>query len=148
VVQGRDHHQGQHPARVGLRGHAGHSRPRGADAVRLHRRHRRAARGRLPHRAALAAADPLRRHGHRLRLGRRRALDHGGHRAPARVAGHRAGRAVRDHPGHLDGRIPVHHRVEFSNRPQPGHRPLRPRHAQRERAQRGLVRQCRGGWPR
>ncbi len=45
--------------------------------VRLHRRHRRAARRRLPHRTALAPAGPLRRHGHRVRLGRRHALDHG-----------------------------------------------------------------------
>ena len=44
VSQGRDHHQGEHPAGIGVRGDAGHRRPRGADAVRLHRRQRRAAR--------------------------------------------------------------------------------------------------------
>ena len=37
VVQGRDHHQGGHAAGIGVRGDDGHRRPRGADAVRLHR---------------------------------------------------------------------------------------------------------------
>ena len=45
--------------------------------------------------SALAAADPLRRHDHRLRLGRRHPLDPGRHRPPDRAAVHRAGRAVR-----------------------------------------------------
>ena len=46
--------------------------------------YRRAARGGLPGRATLAAADPLRRHDHRVRLGRRRALDQSRPRAPGR----------------------------------------------------------------
>jgi hypothetical protein len=33
VVQGRDHHPGEHPARIGLRGDDSHRRPWSADAV-------------------------------------------------------------------------------------------------------------------
>ena len=96
VGQGRDHHQGEHPPGVGVRGDDGHRQPRGADAVRLHPRRGRAWPGRSSAAvAALAAADPLRRHDHRLRLGRRHALDQGRHRHAGRAAGHRAGRAVR-----------------------------------------------------
>ena len=58
VVQGRAHHQGEHPAGIGVRGDDGHRRPRGADAVRLHPGHRRPARRRLRRVPALAAADP------------------------------------------------------------------------------------------
>ena len=86
------------PGRVGLRGDHGHRRPRRADAVRLHPRRRRPARLRLRGGATLAAADPLRRHRHRLRVGRRRALDQGGHRPPGRAAGDRAGGPVRHLP--------------------------------------------------
>ena len=52
---------------------------------------------------AVAAADPVRRHAHRLRLGRRHALDPGRHRAPGRAAGDRAGRAVRRLARHYAG---------------------------------------------
>ena len=36
VVQGRDHHQGEHPPGGGLRGDDGHRKPRRADAMGLH----------------------------------------------------------------------------------------------------------------
>ncbi len=49
--------------------------------------------------AALAAAHPLRRHDHRLRLRRRHALDADRRRDPGRAARHRAGRHVRHLPG-------------------------------------------------
>ncbi len=94
--QGRDHHQGEHQARLGLRRGHGHPRPRGADAVRLHPRPRRPARCRLRGVAALAAADPLRRHDHRIRLRRRHALGQDRHGRPRRAAAHRAGRALRN----------------------------------------------------
>ena len=55
----------------------------------------RLARRRLRGLPALAAADPLRRHDHRLRLRRRHALDQGRHRHPGRAAADRPGRAVR-----------------------------------------------------
>ena len=58
VVQGRDHHQGRHPPGLCVRGHDGHRRQRGADAVELHRRHARAPRRRLGGAPALAQADP------------------------------------------------------------------------------------------
>ena len=45
--------------------------------------------------SALAAADPVRRRDHRLRLGGRHALDYGRHRDAVRPAVDRAGRAVR-----------------------------------------------------
>ena len=72
---------------------------------------RRPGRRRLRDVAALAAADPLRRHAHRLRLGRRHALDQGRHRPPGRAAGDRPGRAVRH--------LPAVHRSAQSRRPAP-----------------------------
>ncbi len=99
LVQGRDHDQGEHPARVGLRGDHGHRRPRRADAGQLRRRHRRPARpgvGPLP---AMAATGPVRGHGHRIRLRRRHPLDPGGRCPPSRAAGGGAGRLVRHLPG-------------------------------------------------
>ena len=66
---------------LAVRGDHGHRRPRRADAGRLHQRHGGPARRRLRRVPALAAADPLRRHDHRLRLRRRHALDQGRHRA-------------------------------------------------------------------
>ena len=71
VVQGRDHHQGEHPPGSGVRGDDGHRKPRRADAVGLHPRRGRPGREGVRGLAALAPADPLRRHDHRLRLGRR-----------------------------------------------------------------------------
>ena len=77
---------------------------------------------------ALAAADPLRRHAHRLRVGRRPALDHGRQRAPRRAASHRAGRAFR-----RLARLDLQATQSFGGsnqrdrRPHPGHRRLRPR---------------------
>ena len=71
----------EHSAGIGVRGDDGHRGPRGAHAGRLHQRHGGPAGRRLPGVPALAAADPLRRHDHRLRLGRRHALDPG--RAPS-----------------------------------------------------------------
>ena len=52
---------------------------------------------------ALAAAHPVRRHVHRLRLGRRHALDQGRRRHPGRAAVDRAGRPVRHVPAVLAG---------------------------------------------
>ena len=75
VGQGRDHHQGEHEAGIRLRGGHGHRRQRRSDAVRLHPRRRRHARHGLRGVPALAAADPVRRRDHRLRLGRWQALD-------------------------------------------------------------------------
>ena len=95
VVQGRDHRQGEHPPGVGVRGDDGHRKPRRADAVGLHPRRGRAGREGVRGLAALAPADPFRRHDHRLRLRRRRALDPGRHGHAGRAAVHRAGRAVR-----------------------------------------------------
>ena len=47
VVEGRDHHQGEHPPGVGLLGDDGHRQPRGPDAVGLHPGHARPGRRRL-----------------------------------------------------------------------------------------------------
>ena len=127
VVQGRAHHQSQHPAGVGVRGHDGHRRSRGPDAVRLHPGRGRPARRRHRDVAPLAAADPGRRHGHWLRLGRRPALDAGRHRHPARAVVDRAGRAVRHFPRLQHDDRPGHARDERDRRTHPGHRRPRPR---------------------
>ena len=102
-------------------------------------RHRRACPAPSPRRLpALAAADPLRRHDHRLRLRRRHALDQGRHRHPGRAAADRPGRPVRHLaalPADLssvDG--------ERQRRPQPGHRRLRPRQPDRAPAPAALDR--------
>ena len=99
VGQGRHHHQGEHQAGLGLRRDDGHRRPRRADAVRLHRRHRRPA-------GAVSAASPR-----WLRLTRSGDTVTGydsadgahwtrvGTVTPGRAAGHRPGRAVRRLPG-------------------------------------------------
>jgi hypothetical protein len=68
VVEVGDHHQGGHPAGFRLRGGDDHRRPRRADAVRLHRGHRRPAGPRLAVLSALAPAGAHRGHDHRLRL--------------------------------------------------------------------------------
>ena len=106
---------------IGVRGDDGHRRPRGTHAGQLHQRHGGPAGRRLPGVPALAAADPLRRHDHRLRLGRRHALDSGRHRPPGRAAVDRPGRAVR--------RLPCVHRglPELRRRGKRDHRlPARP----------------------
>ena len=95
VGQGRDHHQGGHPPGGRVRGDDGHRKPRRADAMGLHPRRGRPGREGVRRLAALAAADPVRRRDHRLRLRRRRALDQGRHGHAGRAAGHRAGGAVR-----------------------------------------------------
>ena len=82
---------------------------------------------------ALAAADPVRRHDHRLRLGRRHALDAGRHRHPARAAVDRAGRAVRHLPGLQRDDRPGPARDQRHRRPHPGHRRPRPRQPARRR---------------
>ena len=99
VGQGGDHHQAEHPSGLGLRGDDGDGQSRGPDAVQLHRGYRRDAWCRLGGASALAAADSLRRHDHRLRLRRRHALDPGGHGPAIRAAVDRPGRHVR----HLAG---------------------------------------------
>ena len=135
--QGRDHHQGQYRAGVGVRGDDGHRRPRGADAVRLHRRRARSGRRRFRRVAALAAAHPVRRHVHRLRLGRRRALDQGRRRHPDRAAADGAGRPVRHVPAVLAG---IGGRHQRDRRPQRGDRRLRPRQPRRRLAERRVGR--------
>ena len=140
VVQGRAHHQGEHPAGVGVRGHDGHRPPWGADAVRLHPGRGRSARRRHRVVPALAAADPGRRHGHRLRLGRRPALDAGRHRHPARAATDRAGRAVRHLPRLQRDDRPGPARDQRDRRAHPGHRRPRPRQPARRPAGRRVGR--------
>ena len=113
VVQGRDHHQGEHVAGLGLRGDDGHRVPRRADAMGLRQRHARPDGQRVRGLAALAAAGPRRRHDHRVRLRRRHALDAGRHRDPPRTDLHRASRAVRRRSEqrqhrHGHGRLPPH----------------------------------------
>ena len=68
VVQGRDHHQGEHVAGLGVRGDDGHRVQRRADAMGLRQRHARPGRPRVRVLAALAAAGPRRRDDHRVRL--------------------------------------------------------------------------------
>ena len=86
---------------------------------------------------ALAAADPLRRHDHRLRLRRRHALDPGRHRHPGRPAGDRPGRAVRHLAAvHVTDRRSARQR---DRRPHPGHRRLRPRQPDRRAAGQAAV---------
>ena len=125
VGQGRDNHQGEHSAGIGVRGDDGHRGPRGTHAGRLHQRHGGPAGRRLPGVPALAPADPLRRHDHRLRLGRRHALDPGRYRPPGRAAVDRPGRAVRRVPGVPGDLRELRRRRKRDRRPQPGHRRLR-----------------------
>ena len=70
-------------------------RPRRAHAVRTTPATSPGCPARVRGVAAVAAADPLRRHDHRLRLGRRQPLDRDRHGHPGRTAAHRAGGAVR-----------------------------------------------------
>ena len=95
VGEGRAHHQGEHPPGIAVRGDDGHRRPRRADAGQLHQRHGRPPRPASARVSPLAAAGPLGRHDHRLRLRRRHALDQGRHRARERARTDRTGRAVR-----------------------------------------------------
>ena len=95
VGQGGDHHQAEHPPGLGIRGDDGDGQSRGPDAVQLHRGYRRDAWCRFGGASALAAADSLRRHDHRLRLRRRHALDPGRHGPANRAAVDRPGRHVR-----------------------------------------------------
>ena len=100
VVQGRDHHQGQHPARVGVRGHAGHP----GHGVRMQYDFTGDIAGRP---GAVSPAAPR-----WLRLTRSGGTITGYDSADgahwtrvgtvhlAGLAGHRAGRAVRRHPGY------------------------------------------------
>ena len=74
--QGRAHRQTEHRARFCVRRRDGHRRARRAAAVRLHPRRGRPHGYRLSRVPALAAADSLRRLHHRLRVGRRHALDY------------------------------------------------------------------------
>ena len=66
--QGRHPAHAQHQAGIGLRRGHGDRRPRHPLPIRLHPRPARPARNDLEQLAAVAAADPYRRHDHRLRL--------------------------------------------------------------------------------
>ena len=112
--------------RIGLRGDDGHRRLRGANAVGLHPGLARPGRPRLGGVTALAPADPLRRHDHRVRLGRRHALGQGRHRHPGRAAAHGPGRDVRHLAGKLPGQHPVTRRGYRTGRPHRSHRGLGP----------------------
>ena len=147
VVQGWDHRQGQHPSGSGVRGDDGHRKPRRADAVGLHPRRGRAGRYGVRDLAALAPAEPFRRHDHRLRLGRRLALDPGRRGHAGRPAVHHAGRAVR-RLARVLGEHDVTRRRILHGRTLPGHRYLRPAEpaGRLARGPGGPARTSRGPW--
>ena len=126
-------------AGIALRGGDGYRQPRRPHAVRLHARPRRSARNGLQRVAALAAADPLRRHAHRLRLDRRPRLDEDRGSPHRRLGRHGAGRAFRRVP-RLHGEQAAFRRIQLERRPGSRDRRLRPCQPPRRSAHRSLAR--------
>ena len=121
--QGRHHHQGEPQSRVRVRGDDGRCRQRRAHAVELHRGHTRPVRRGQSGEPAVAAADPVRRRDHWLRIGGRHALDASGHRRTAGVADYCAGGPIRRRARVL-GNLGLAWHLVSDRRPHARHRDL------------------------
>ena len=122
VGQGRDHHQGEHQPGIALRGDDGHRLRTGCGCSTTTPRTAGLPGAVSAAAPALAAADPVRRHDHRLRLRRRHPLDPVGTATLAGLPSTVQAGLFAASPAYVQVTSRSRRRNERIRRPQPGHR--------------------------